>query len=214
MKTIELTDEQYQFLVDAQEAIKTQDNRCTANPIYYYKYTDYLPTSIDFEESHAIRNPDSTESWDSDEHFIEHILEYHQEFADALLEAYQKEQNNEKLTLKDLAKHFLDARKTDYWDEATEFTKWFIGNTVDGDDIIDKLMDEYTDELTGYDYIPTMKVERNYDSGCFSLFEKDLEYHKNQNKHNFRKNTYSYAGSIQRTPMMLDLMKLLKEVKL
>jgi hypothetical protein len=75
------------------------------------------------------------------------------------------------------------------------------------------LLDKYKDELKGYEYIPTMKVEMISDSGCFSLFEKDLEYHSNQNKHNFRKNTYSYVGSIQRTPMMLKLIKLLKEVK-
>ena len=210
MKTIELTDEQYNFLVEAQEALKTQDVRCTANPIYYNKYTDYLPTSSDFEDGHYIRNPDFTESWDDDESFIDYIADCHPEFWDALEEIYKADSENTD-TLK---QNFLDMVGVDCWDGGTDFTEWFVDSTSDDDTIREDLLDKFEDELEGYDYVPTMRVEKNLDSGCFSLFEKDLEFHKMQNQHNFRKNTYSYVGSIQRTPMMLELMKLLKDVRI
>jgi predicted CopG family antitoxin len=34
MKTIEVTDEQYEFLKEAKHLLNTQDNRCTRDPIY------------------------------------------------------------------------------------------------------------------------------------------------------------------------------------
>jgi hypothetical protein len=35
MKTIQISDETYEFLKELAEKLKTQDNRCTANPRYY-----------------------------------------------------------------------------------------------------------------------------------------------------------------------------------
>lgn len=34
MKTLQLSDEDYEFLIKAQHMLKTQDNRCTSNPVY------------------------------------------------------------------------------------------------------------------------------------------------------------------------------------
>jgi hypothetical protein len=100
MKTIQITDEQYEFLINLSKELKIQDNRITENPIYrvYQKITivkaDGFGNQVGYldSEGHITRLEDLQKSGEIENYRKEH-LEYSDEDDEYILEnrlEYQK----------------------------------------------------------------------------------------------------------------------------
>jgi len=71
MRTIEVTDKQYEQLKHMAELMHEQDNRATANPIFCVYKKSEVPTSEDYSSNCKIVNGDYDEIYESEEAMIE-----------------------------------------------------------------------------------------------------------------------------------------------
>jgi hypothetical protein len=205
MKTIQVSDEVYEFLKSCQEELNKQDNRCTNNPIFGFmikqKHASYDPQEFDFvNEDHTERITDTErENWE--EELAEYVIAMYDDrsmeeireilsglFTDVAFPVYHQYSNDEefeKALKHDLAQYL---KNLDYWD-----------------------MDDFCDTINikKYGY---QKDEEMYQESV-SLFESDMQAHLDTNKHNM-KDYKTYVFYIHRTPKMEKLREvLMKELK-
>jgi len=76
MKTITITDEQYNALQEMQNLLNTQDNRCTANPIFVMMEIEKVPTAEDYQDGQEWYDADNCESYATIESVYESISEH------------------------------------------------------------------------------------------------------------------------------------------
>jgi hypothetical protein len=217
MKQIEVDDDTYNFLVKCQKELHEQDNRSTANVIFFNQYEKrcYAEYHDDYHsDGYEWYNP----NWDngsrgveSDEELVDYLLEYgDEEEIDALNKLYTKDIenmiNSEKPTLKEWFIAMIDEKQQysghseliDYIEDYIEQINNAIGEEQE---VTIEDFDSWKD-ITKISYSKDYKIA---ESGLFSFFSSDIEEHKRLDGHNYRPNTRSYGGSIQRTPNMLQL---------
>lgn len=202
MKTIQVSDEVYEFLQSCQDELNTQDNRCTANPIFGFKEkikcASYDPQEYEFvneDHTNSITNTE-IENWEED--LAEYILNDYDNihdareflsdtFPDVAWVVYQLYTDDEEFEI-ELKKYLTQyIRNLEYY-EYKNFAE------------------ECNIKVYGYE-----KKDRMYEESV-SFFESDLQAHLNLNKHNMRENfTYVYYNN--RTPKMTRLREILmKEI--
>lgn len=189
MPKIELTEEQYELLKDLQNELNTQDNRCTANPLYGVM-TRRKIWGIDSNYSDDFEWYIDTETYD-DEEIKEYLVE---SYSEEIL-TYVKEKN------------LVDEDELKEGDEYIQAKVCL--DTIDGyefDDLITELIPET--------YKVFYRYEERIHNNSFSLFEKDAFDHIKLNGHNISGQHWSYAFSNQRTPRMEKLRELLKNIEL
>lgn len=193
MKTIQVTDEVYEFLKNCKEELNTQDNRCTRNPLYtiWHHIIEY-GIADDFSEGEVY-------IWDDDEfQNLEDLFNFmdNNDYEDLIIKVYNYynpqvlvEVYNEDTGIKEKVKEWFCDRNNSF-------------------EIID-LMSELTSN-TFYSVGIRKKQEQVVNGACFSFFEKDAFDHIKMNGHNIKGKTYTYADSLYRTPRMEKLLSILK----
>jgi hypothetical protein len=210
MPKIEVSEETLKFLSQCQTELKTQDSRCTRNVIFFNKYPTKVYAECNdkyHEEGYSWLNYDHTECLDDTEKLVDYFDEsLDEEEYNTIREIYNFDVEN--------------------MDKKPEFKSWLI-DIIDekGDRYIDNLYDifinvfedmfedmkfniEKLDFIKRYNYTRISYSKGNdriCESGLFSFFGIDVAEHKRLDGHNYMKNQYSYGGSIQRSPYMLQL---------
>lgn len=185
MKTIEVSDEQYDFLREVKELLTTQDNRYTRDPLYcimekkriYGLSEDY---SSDFVWIH-----DGEELCENSNNVFTYLKDYFGE--DTLIELYDN-------CGFEVGKSF---------DEVIEV----LNEEVD----VNYLINDWLDDKSIYKVYFGEQSEISQHTNLFSIFEKDvIEYV--ESKGGRSKQLYDYAESTWRAKRMCKLMDLLKEL--
>ncbi len=199
MKTIQVSDEVYEFLKSCQEELNTQDNRCTNNPIFGFmveqKHASYDPQEFVFVNDHGEITDTERGKWE--EELAEYVITMYDDrsikeireilcdlFTDVAFPVYHQYSNDddfEKALKHDLAQYL---KNLDYWD-----------------------MDDFCDTLNikKYGY---QKDEEMYQESV-SLFESDMQAHLDMNRHNM-KDYKTYVFYNHRTPKMTKLREVLR----
>ena len=203
MKTIQVSDEVYEFLKECQEELNTQNNRITHNPIFGFKvkqevasYDPKFYVFVTYDHTNKIAKT-HVEGWE------ENLAQYIMDCYDTIEELYDFLVNNIL---------YYDWSPQHHFSDDNEF-----------EDAIKKELIEYIKDLNYYDYnnfaeqvdlkVFGYDIEWAIYSESFSLFASDLGAHENMNKHNMGEYR-SYADSNYRTPKMEQLYNVLKsEIK-
>ena len=202
MKTLNLSDEDYAFLKDCVNELKTQDNRCTRSPLYTIHATQTVyGVDLDYAE-------DDTYIWDGDNMGdIQAVFTYLTEngYDSDLVKMYNDCNPGEEI------ENF--GEDDELTPEQTSFIRdWFCESHNSYE------VEEAMKELTGYTFskVGISKEDQQVtDGGCFSFFEKDAFDHIAMNGHNIRgENIHTYADSLYRTPRMEQLLELLHKLEL
>jgi hypothetical protein len=186
MKTIEVTDEQYEFLKEAKNLLATQDNRCTRDPLYcIMEKTKVYGFDSDYSSNYCWIWDDSILAENTNEIF-QKILEYTDEEA-----------------LIDLWENKLGFDPADSGDEVIKGLNDEIDNNY--------ILDDWLSEKNIYKVWYNEKTELCQHSNIFSIFEKDaLEYCESKNS----KVIWSYAGSTWRAKRMVKLIEIIKNLQI
>jgi len=200
MKTLELSDELYDFLKECQEKMKTQDNRCTRNPIYtiWHKVKEY-----GFDGDYA---SDFGFYWNDDFfHSSKELLEflYDNCYEDELENVYKEVMEDDMAKEEDFVEALEIDRKT-----LSKLTD-YVEKEIPKNDLEDLFQTLVSEDIKFVYY--RKKAEQVHNGGCFSFFEEDAFDHIKMNKHNISGEPYTYADSLYRAPRMEKLMKALKE---
>lgn len=214
MPTIEVSEETLKFLQEAQELLKTQDNRSTANVLFLMKYPEKV--YADFGDNYHSEGEewvdrDNSEDIGTNEDLFEYLLDNWVEVNKILEDKY----------IYDHTEPNTPPEEIDPEVSREELKEWFVETVEDSyDDCIGDILRNMYDSDDGdktpdFSFLPVIervsyrKVEMTCGSGLFSFFEKDVELHTKLNGHNFYKGQYSYGASIQRSPLMLQLREFL-----
>ena len=191
MKTIEVSDEDYDFLKECVNLLHTQDTRSTRNPIYtIHKQQKVYGIDEDYTTDYVYVTDDGVE-FDSLESIFDWLVD--NGYDDELLDFYNEHSED---TLEELTEKNKD--------EVKEFF-------VDEFDTADWLADKLDIRLVYY----RVEEQQETDGTCFSFFEKDAFEHLEMNRHNIHgEKIYTYADSLFRSPRMEKLLEFLKELKL
>lgn len=187
MKTIQITDEQYEFLKEAQTLLKTQDGRCTRDPLYcimekkrtYGYSSDYA--------SDFVWIWDGEEIADNSNNIFEKIVEYSDE--ETIRTLYRDNVNcyNTKESVDEIIESLNEAVEDTY-----EIQDWLSEKCI-------------------YKVYYKEASELSQSSNIFSIFEKDAkEYTESKNSTKI----FDYAESTWRATRMVKLIELLKELNL
>jgi hypothetical protein len=190
MKTIQVSDENYEFLKECINELNTQDTKCTRNPIYtvWHEVREY-----GIDENFT---SDFVYVWEDEEYeTLEELFTYLDEngYEDDLVQMYND--NNEREILN--------------YDEYTKETikSWFCETLTSYEvETSMELLSDYNFSIVGV----RNKDEQVVNGACFSFFEKDAKDHIEMNGHNIKGKKYTYADSLFRSPRMEKLMNLLK----
>lgn len=186
MKTIEVTNEQYEFLKEAKHLLNTQDNRSTLDPIYCIMEKK---RTYGYDQDYA---SDFIWAWDDEE-----IADNTNNIFEEILNQTDEE------TILDLWKNVLNRDEISIDEIIEKLNK----DLDDGDfDIEDWLSDK---GLRKAYYKESHELSQH--ANIFSLFEIDAkEYAESKNS----KLYFDYAESTWRSNRMSNLIKLLKEINL
>jgi len=208
MPSIEVDDETYKFLLECQILLKTQDNRSTRDVIFFNEYPERY--YADYGDGYYTDNHEwiFTDCYApvSDEDLFECMMQNYEDEMKELEKLYEKDVEN------------CDKKKL--------FSVWFNENLEDdyNDNLFDTINEiayelkedsmSYTEhkkymeifsalsDVRKISYREEMKI---CDFGLFSFFEADIKKHKELDGHNYKHGQHSYGGSIQRSPLMLQL---------
>ena len=197
MKTIEVSDEAYEFLKECQNEIKTQDNRATRNPIYtvWQKKREW---GID---------PDFSEGaefiWDDMTFTREDIIPYLYE------NGYQEELANILKEIEAMDIDCPDSSKEILTEEDVKKIEDYFKDMMNSEYELASLLSEY---VNSYIHSVGYRVEDHQvvNGTCFSFFEKDAYDHIKTNGHNISGEKHTYADSLYRAPRMEKLLEILK----
>ena len=206
MPMIEVDEKTLKFLQECQEALKTQDNRMTANVIFFNEYPerDYSEYGDGYHsDGNVWYDPDASEAYDSDKEFLE-FAQYNLPELFSILKKYHELANTDLDVITWLTQRMEDSYGHDLYDVLSDVIQEVVSDE-DAEDDLNELLD-LTGDILRISYNTSNVVA---ESGLFSFFEKDIENHKRLDGHNYREGQHSYGGSIQRAPMMLDLREFL-----
>lgn len=200
MKTITVTDEQYDLLCKCQNLLNNQDNRCTANPIFGFIYKEELPTHPDYVDKYVwvdFGGDGEHHDFEDDEILIDYMMTYYED------------------ELNDLwSKAAFDSLVRKGHKSIKDYLIWVIKDskiTTNGN-----LSSYLGSKWCEIRRLPMRLVEQVYRE-CFSFFESDIYSHYNMNAHNMPDNIqhqHGYAFSNYRTPLMNKLRELLMSINL
>ena len=186
MKTIEVTDEQYEFLKEAKELLTTQNNRCTRDPIYCIMEKRRIYGFSEDYSSDFVWVRDDTEFKSIDDLFDD-VIENYENYYKEYIQCYYGIE--ELVFIKDEArKHF----KEDLEEHG------FVFESFLEDKDYHKVY--YRDE-----------TELSQSANIFSLFEKDVKDYV-ESKRSDR--IFDYVESTWRSNRMSKLIKFLKELNI
>lgn len=184
MKTIEITDEQYEFLKEAKELLKTQDNRCTRDPIYCIMEKKRIYGYEPDYASDFIWVWDDEEIADNTNNIFQQILDYYDE--ETILDLWES-LDRDNAPIDEIIKK-LNEELDSGWEYQIE------------------------DFLEGKN-IKKVYYRENYElsqqTKIFSLFEKDAKEYVESKKSNV---FFDYAESTCRSNRMKNLINFLKTV--
>jgi len=193
MKTIQVSDEDYEFLKDCVNKLKTQDNRSTRSPIYtIWKTNKVYGVDEDYGGQKAY-------IWDDDE--FESLLD---------IFTYLKENECEEDLLKLL--NILSVEQYAEWNEEAykELEDYFTLGNYD-----EEIEEFFHDEYEIYPIYFRKEDVQVVNGACFSFFEKDAIEHLQMNRHNIEsEKAYTYADSLYRSPRMEKLLTMLNNLEL
>lgn len=202
MKTIQVSDETYEFLKLCQEELNTQNNRGTANPIFGFqvaeKVASYDPHEYEFvsDDHTSVITTTERENWQ--EELAEYILAQYDESVDDQFNFLNETFTEVAWPVKE---HFTDDEI--YAEELKKDLATYIKNLnyYEYENFCDEVVD-----IKVYGYVKEWKV---YDNS-FSFFESDTQAHLDMNKHNMRE-YQTYVYSTFRTPKMGKLLFILRD---
>lgn len=209
MPYIEVTEAQLAFLQVAKKVLNTQDNRCTANVIFVGQHEVERVTHPDYSNDATMVANSDADFHGTPEQFAEHWYEYRadndteeSEFFYAFWASIKGSTPGKvrRLKKKTFVSDFMKAWQYHMWSCCDDIHSIFFGLDLDLD--IPKGFREYR-------ILAISKEWQVKESGLFSFFEPDIKAHQRMDGHNHRGNFRSWGASIQRTPMMLELMTFL-----
>jgi len=202
MKTIQVTDEVYEFLKSCQEELNTQYNRMTANPIFGFQIKEerasHDPEEYVFITDDGTSRITNTERENWEEELAAYIMSQYDDSVD-------NQFNFLMCTFTDTAwpikEHFADDEI--YEDELKKDLAQYIKNLK---------YYEYEDFCSNLESIKVVGYGKEWVtySESFSFFESDIQAHIDSNKHNM-KEYRSYVYHNHRTPKMTQLVDILKK---
>lgn len=197
MKTITVTDEQYEALKEMQQELGAQDTRSTRDPIYVILDEHTVPTSEDYSEEYEWYDSDDSEVIGDDLKLFHHILENHES---TLITAYNADKDIENI----ITEETINANMDKVFD-------WFKVEVCDYN-----MFDFIFGKLEYINKIYLLKEESiSYRQGFpVSFFEKDLFEHLKSNDYHYTSKAKTYACSLWRSPRMEELRKILINMKL
>lgn len=186
MKTIEISEEDYNFLKECKELLNTQNNRATRNPIYTIQDVEKIPTSSDYADgSFWIDVEADYYQIGSDEELFEYLWDYDGNYKEKIIEYLSEEGDEEK---EDFKKLFL--KEIQYDDDLAGFGIECISN---------------------YYYLEKWFIK---EGAVFSFFEKDAFDHLESNHYHYTEKARTYGCSLWRSPKMERLRKFLMELEI
>lgn len=184
MKTIEVTDEQYEFLKEAKNLLLTQDTRCTRDPIYCIMEKKRVYGFDSDFSSDYIWVRDDCQFNSIDELFDDALENFESELKQYIVEYYCIEELH--FDENEARQHF----KQDLEDYGIVF-------------------EDFLNDRDYYKVYYNEVTELSQSSNIFSLFEKDVkEYVESKNSDVI----FDYAESTWRSQRMSNLIKLLREI--
>jgi hypothetical protein len=198
MKTIEVTDEQYEALKEMQNELNTQDNRHTRDPMYVIMDTHKVPTSSDYSDDYEWFNSNDSETIGNDEELFEFLCENHES---KLLEVYNGIYDRD--VLFKVVTEITDSNKE-------EIKEWLL-DEIKYENDLDFLLDlDYISKVYLLDEESIM-----YSQGFpVSFFEKDLKEHLKSNSYHYSAKATTYACSLWRSSRMERLRDILVKIEL
>lgn len=194
MKTIQVSDEQYEALIEMQDELKTQDNRNTRDPIYIIMDKETFPTSYDYSDDYIWFNSYDSETIGDDEDLFEYLVDNCSEELIKSFNDYQDENN------------FL--RDIENEESKKELKEWFLNELTYSEDISD-----ITDLTVEHHIIKIYQFENEsiqYKQGMpISFFEKDMIEHLSSNDYHYTNKAKTYACSLWRSRRMEKLREIL-----
>ena len=188
MPTIEITDEQYKFLKEAQQLLKTQNCRSTQDPFYCIMKKERV---WGFSEEYA-----SEYQWCRDDTFFKTT----QDLYDDVVENFEKE-------IKEYVIEYYDIEgEADF----STLEKSFIEDIDNEDFVFDSFLEDH-DYFKVY-YNDRTQLDEN--SNIWSLFEVDALEYINSKCGTDSKIAYSYACSSWRSSRMNKVREFIQDVKL
>ena len=189
MPTIEVSDEQYKFLKEAQSLLKTQDSRCTRDPFYcIMKKERKYGFSEEYSSDFVWCNNDT--SFETTKDLFDDIMEnYESDLKLCTLDYYGVEGpiNN-----KDLESGFID----------------------DVDNQYEMVYEDFLDKHEYYKVYYNDEHKLDVNSNIWSLFEVDAQEYIDSKYGSDSKAAYSYACSSWRSSRMNKVRDFLMEIKL
>lgn len=185
MKTIEVSDEQYDFLKEVKELLATQNNRCTCDPLYCI---------MEKKRIHGLDSDFSSDFvWTHDG---EYLCENSNDVFTYLKDCFEDN------TLIDLYENCgFEVGKS--FDEVIEV----LNEETD----VNYLIDDWLKENNIYKTYYKDETELSQSSNIFSIFEKDaIEYVESRGGRSTQ--LHDYAVSTWRAKRMCKLIDLLKEI--
>jgi hypothetical protein len=192
MKTITITDEQYEALKEMQNELKIQDNRSTRDPVYVIMNTHKVPSTQDYSNDYVWFDHHNSESIGNDEDLFNYMAE---NYAFLLLHKFNDAEEMPLLEIDEI--------------NESEIKDWFMtviddGTTFKGALHAEGISKLYYLEEDGIAHISGMPV---------SFFEKDLFEHLKLNDYHYSDKARTYACSLWRSSRMEELRTLLTELK-
>ncbi len=199
MKTIEVSDEDYDFLKECVNLLHTQDTRATRSPIYTIHKQEKV-YGIDEEYTSKFVYVWEDSEFESLEDVFTFLLE--NGYEDYLIEFYNEyNDDGDELSLNDdgeINEEDVGKIKELFIDECTGVTE-------------DWLADKFDIRQVGV----RLEEVQETDGTCFSFFEQDAFDHLKLNGHNIRgEQIHTYADSLYRSPLMEKLLEFLNKLEL
>jgi hypothetical protein len=221
MPTIEISNETLEFLRSCKNELLTQDNRCTANVIFFNEYEDR--SYADYQDGyHSDGYIWFDSNWDSpcetDEELFEYLESCDSENFAKLEKIYEYDVKDMLTTKKPtMEAWFLDILKDNQYDSNFLLILYDNFSDIDFREVFEINDFVFDDEFRYWHDIHRISYNKEFkpaESGLFSFFESDIAEHKRLDGHNYRSGQHSYGGSIQRSPKMLQLLELLTTIEL
>lgn len=188
MPTIEVTDEQYEFLKQAQNLLKTQDNRCTRDPLYCIMKKE---RQYGFSEEYA-----SEYEWFKDDTFFKTAYDLYND----VIENYEKE----------IKQYVIDYYGIEGEVDFSTLAKSFVEDIENDDFVFYTFLEEHGYQKVYYN--EQHIIDEN--SNIFSLFESDAQEYIDSKYGIDSKMAHSYACSAWRSSKMVKVRDFLLSVKL
>lgn len=187
MKTIEITDEQYEFLKEAKHLLNTQNNRSTRDPIYCIMEKKRIYGLSEEYSSDFMWCRDDTE-FETIKNLFEDVIEnYEDDLREYLQDYYGIE---------------------DFIFDEDEALEQFESELSEGYSIV---FESFLEERDYFKVYYRDEAELSQSANIFSLFEKDAKEYV-ESKRSDR--IFDYAESTWRSKRMSKLIEFLKEINI